>query len=279
MPRVCPDADFFTSVGGHIAKNSGRVRSRVSEPRARARTEAAPPAMSRAAKSAVFAGEDSEEEESDDDDWLDDVSDTPRAGNALGRNEAAASFLDSPSGTPRASHGDAGSRDGDAATKVASETFAAGSGDAAISRPLVDASDRGATGDANATTRHPPSFSASAEEAAADASRRAARIDANTRAQRRLATTASAASALLRRKHVAGKELGATFLESTGTALQETSMSVQDISNAMRRLQGNLWELASTGTRPWRRVPDAQRVPRDVYEKYNTLKQTEKMVT
>ena len=256
MPRVCPDADFFTSVGGHIAKNSGRVRSRVSEPRARARTEAAPPAMSRAAKSAVFAGEDSEEEESDDDDWLDDVSDTPRA-----------------------SHGDAGSRDGDAATKVASETFAAGSGDAAISRPLVDASDRGATGDANATTRHPPSFSASAEEAAADASRRAARIDANTRAQRRLATTASAASALLRRKHVAGKELGATFLESTGTALQETSMSVQDISNAMRRLQGNLWELASTGTRPWRRVPDAQRVPRDVYEKYNTLKQTEKMVT
>ena len=49
----------------------------------------------------------------------------------------------------------------------------------------------------------------------------------------------------MRRKHVAGKELGATFLESAGTALQETSMSVQDISDATRRLQGNLWELAA----------------------------------
>jgi len=97
-------------------------------------------------------------------------------------------------------------------------------------------------------------------------------VDASTRAQRRLAKTASAASELMRRKHVAGKELGATFLESAGTALQETSMSVQDISDAMRRLQGNLWELAATGTQPWRRVPNSQRVPRDVYEKYKRRK-------
>ena len=41
------------------------------------RAEASSPAMSRAAKSVVFAGEDSEGEESDDDEWLDDVEDTP----------------------------------------------------------------------------------------------------------------------------------------------------------------------------------------------------------
>jgi hypothetical protein len=111
-------------------------------------------------------------------------------------------------------------------------------------------------------------------------SRRAvARVDTSTRAQRLLFKTATNASAVLRRKHVAGKELGATFLESTGTALQETSMSVQEISNAMRRLQGNLWQLAATGTQPWRRVPNSQRVPRDVYDKYKRRKDTEQAAT
>ena len=73
--------------------------------------------MSRATKSVVFAGEDSEGEESDDDEWLDDVSDTPRAGDAPERDDAAGSFPDSPSGTPRESRRAAGSLgDGDAAT-------------------------------------------------------------------------------------------------------------------------------------------------------------------
>jgi len=247
--------------------------------------------MSRAAKTVVFAGEDSEEEESDDDEWLDDVSDTPRAGDAPGRDEAAGSFVDAPSGTPRACQGDAGSRDGDAATTAASGTAAVGLDAAAVPWTLVDAPDGGATSaagiDANAATRHPPSSAASSDETAAKqksrgemASRRAiARVDASTRAQRRLAKTAIAASASLRRKHVAGEELGATFLESTGAALQETSMRVQEMSNATRRLQANLWALAATGTQPWRRVPNSQRVPRDVYDKYKTRKQTEQTAT
>ena len=56
-------------------------------------------------------------------------------------------------------------------------------------------------------------------------------------------------------------------------------MSVQQISNAMRRLQGNLWQRAATGTQPWRRVPNSQRVPRDVYEKYKRRKDTEQAAT
>jgi hypothetical protein len=47
----------------------------------------------------------------------------------------------------------------------------------------------------------------------------------------------------------------------------------------MRRLQGNLWQLAATGTQPWRRVPNSQRVPRDVYEKYKRRKPAEQAAT
>ena len=261
--------------------------TRLSEPRARARAEVAPPAMSLATKSVVFAGEDSEGEESDDDEWLDDVSDTPRAGDAPERDDAAGSFPDSPSGTPRESRGDAGLRDGDAATFAESAAVTGALDASGITRMRLETPDGGATGDASATTRHPPSHVLHPPEDAAERSgdrrapsrRAAARVDASTRAQRRLAKTASAASELSRRKHVAGKELGATFLESAGTALQETSMSVQDISDAMRRLQGNLWELAATGTQPWRRVPNSQRVPRDVYEKYKRRKPAEQAAT
>ena len=249
--------------------------TRLSEPRARARAEVAPPAMSLATKSVVFAGEDSEGEESDDDEWLDDVSDTPRAGDAPERDDAAGSFPDSPSGTPRESRGDAGLRDGDAATFAESAAVTGALDASGITRMRLETPDGGATGDASATTRHPPSHILQPPEDAAERSVAAARVDASTRAQRRLAKTASAASELSRRKHVAGKELGATFLESAGTALQETSMSVQDISDATRRLQGNLWELAATGTQPWRRVPNSQRVPRDVYEKYKRRKPAE----
>jgi len=225
--------------------------------------------MSLATKSVVFAGEDSEGEESDDDEWLDDVSDTPRAGDAPERGDAAGSFPDSPSGTPRESRGDAGLRDGDAATFAESAAVTGALDASGITRTRLETPDGGATGDASAKTRHPPSRILQPPE---DYQIAAARVDASTRAQRRLAKTASAASELMRRKHVAGKELGATFLESAGTALQETSMSVQDISDATRRLQGNLWELAATGTQPWRRVPNSQRVPRDVYEKYKRLR-------
>ena len=262
--------------------------TRLSEPRARARAEAAPPAMSRATKSVVFAGEDSEGEESDDDEWLDDVSDTPRAGDAPERDDAAGSFPDSPSGTPRESRGAAGSLgDGDAATFAESAAVTGALDAPGIPRTRLETLDGGATGDASATTRHPPSHVLHPPEDAAVRSgdrrapsrRAAARVDASTRAQRRLAKTASAASELSRRKHVAGKELGATFLESAGAALQDTSMRVQDISDAMRRLQGNLWELAATGTQPWRRVPNSQRVPRDVYEKYKRRKPAEQAAT
>ena len=248
------------------------------------------PAMSRAAKSVVFAGEDSEGEESDDDEWLDDVEDTPRAGDAPERNEAAGAFLDSPSGTPRASHGDAGSRDGDATTTAGLPSATAAVGpDAAVARIPVDAPDGGAKGVTDDTTmttkaRVPSDAKCSSDvgvggEELAGSRRAVARVDTSTRAQRLLFKTATNASAVLRRKHVAGKELGATFLESTGTALQETSMSVQEISNAMRRLQGNLWQLAATGTQPWRRVPNSQRVPRDVYDKYKRRKDTEQAAT
>jgi len=253
------------------------------------RAEASSPAMSRAAKSVVFAGEDSEGEESDDDEWLDDVEDTPRAGDAPERNEAAGAFLDSPSGTPRASHGDAGSRDGAFTTTAGQSATAAVGPDAAVARMPVDAPDGGAKGvtdDTTMTTRRVPSdakCSSDVDERGGEelaGSRRAvARVDTSTRAQRLLFKTAATASELLRRKHVAGKELGATFLESTGTALQETSMSVQEISNAMRRLQGNLWQLAATGTQPWRRVPNSQRVPRDVYDKYKRRNDTEQAAT
>ena len=254
------------------------------------RAEAALSAMSRAAKSVVFAGEDSEGEESDDDEWLDDVEDTPRAGDAPERNEAAGAFLDSPSGTPRASHGDAGSRDGDATTTAGLPSATAAVGpDAAVARIPVDAPDGGAKGVTDDTTMTTKARVPSDAKCASDVgvggeelagSRRAvARVDTSTRAQRLLFKTATTASELLRRKHVAGKELGATFLESTGTALQETSMSVQEISNAMRRLQGNLWQLAATGPSPWRRVPNSQRVPRDVYDKYKRRKDTEQAAT
>ena len=232
--------------------------------------------MSLATKSVVFAGEDSEGEESDDDEWLDDVSDTPRAGDAPERDDAAGSFPDSPSGTPRASRGDAGSRDGDAATFAESAAVTGALDASGITRTRLETPASGATGDASAKTRHPPSHILQPPE---DYQIAAARVDASTRAQRRLAKTASAASELMRRKHVAGKELGATFLESAGTALQETSMSVQDISDATRRLQGNLWELAATGAQPWRRVPNSQRVPRDVYEKYKRRKPAEQAAT
>jgi hypothetical protein len=202
--------------------------------------------MSLATKSVVFAGEDSEGEESDDDEWLDDVSETPRAGDAPEHDDAAGSFPDSPSGTPRASRGDAGSRDGDAATFAESAAVTGALDASGIPRTRLETPDGGATGDASATTRHPPSHILNPPKDVAERSgdrrapsrRAAARVDASTRAQRRLAKTASAASELLRRKHVAGEELGATFLESAGTALQETSMSVQDISDAMRRLAG-----------------------------------------
>lgn len=254
------------------------------------RAEASSPAMSRAAKSVVFAGEDSEGEESDDDEWLDDVEDTPRAGDAPERNEAAGVFLDSPAGTPRASHGDAGSRDGDATTTASQLATAAVGPDAAVARMPVDAPDGGAKGvtdDTTMTTKaRVPSDARCASnvderggEELAGSRRAVARVDTSTRAQRLLFKTATTASAVLRRKHVAGKELGATFLESTGTALQETSMSVQEISNAMRRLQGNLWQLAATGPSPWRRVNNKQRVPRDVYDKYKRRKDTEQAAT
>lgn len=253
------------------------------------RAEASSPAMSRAAKSVVFAGEDSEGEESDDDEWLDDVEDTPRAGDAPERNEAAGAFLDSPAGTPRASHGDAGSRDGALTTTAGQSATAAVGPDAAVARMPVDAPDGGAKGvtdDTTMTTKaRVPSDAASSDvdmrggEELAGSRRAVARVDTSTRAQRLLFKTATTASELLRRKHVAGKELGATFLESTGTALQETSMSVQEISNAMRRLQGNLWQLAATGPSPWRRVPNSQRVPRDVYDKYKRRKDTEQAAT
>ena len=279
---------------GHSARveNPSRFASVIRAVRSCRAPEAAPTAMSRAAKSVVFAGEDSEGEESDDDEWLDDVEDTPRAGDAPERNEAAGAFLDSPSGTPRASQGDAGSRDGDATTTAGQSATAAVGPDAAVARMAVDAPDGGAKGpfatdDTTMTTRRVPSDAASSDVSSdvargggdAGSRRAVARIDTSTRAQRRLAQTAQTASELLRRKHVAGKELGATFLESTGTALQETSMSVQQISNAMRRLQGNLWQLAATGTQPWRRVPNSQRVPRDVYEKYKRRKDTEQAAT
>jgi len=50
---------------------------------------------------------------------------------------------------------------------------------------------------------------------------------------------------------------------------QETSQQIQEISNAMRFLQGNLWELAATGHTPWKRVPNNVHIPPDIYEKYN----------
>ena len=42
-------------------------------------------------------------------------------------------------------------------------------------------------------------------------------------------------------KHASGRELAASFMNSTGTILQETSQQIQEINNAMRYLQDNLW--------------------------------------
>jgi hypothetical protein len=91
----------------------------------------------------------------------------------------------------------------------------------------------------------------------------------NTPLQRKIARKLAAGKRQLHVKHAAGKELSSTFMDSTGTILQETSQSVQEISNAMRYLQGNLWELAATGITPWQRVPNNVAIPPDVFEKYN----------
>ena len=179
---------------------------------------------------------------------------TPRARRRPG------SFPSSPSGTPRESRGAAGSRDGDAATFAESAAVTGALDAPGIPRTRLETPDGGATGDASATTRHPPSRPPSSRrrcQAATVARRRDARRRAWTRARaRETPEDRERGVELSRRKHVAGKELGATFLESAGTALQETSMSVQDISGDRAR---NLWELAATGTQPWRRVPNSQR--------------------
>lgn len=222
--------------------------------------------MSRAAKSLIFAGEDSEGEESDDDEWLDDVEDT------LGGNEDAdgdaASFLgESPAGTPRASANEGGvggvagvgtnsdPRMSPARTKptihAKSEGHVAGTNDTTVTGSTSDAMKQ----DESAATTQPSRLPLQP-------------VDRTTRVQKRLTSKFENGEKSLKQKHVTGKELGMTFLESTGGALQETSQSVQEISNAMRRLQGNLWSLASTGVIAWQRVPNSQRVPRDVYEKY-----------
>lgn len=94
----------------------------------------------------------------------------------------------------------------------------------------------------------------------------------NTALQRKMAAKMSAGKRALYYKHAQGHELAATFMNNTGTVLQETSQQIQEISNAMRYLQGNLWELAATGTTPWQRVPNNVHIPPDVYEKHRLLR-------
>ena len=111
--------------------------------------------------------------------------------------------------------GAAGSRTGDAATFAESAAVTGALDAPGIPRTQLETvPDGGATGDASATTRHPPSHVLHPPEDAAERSgdrrapsrRAAARVDASTRArEERLAKTASAASELSRRKHVAGK--------------------------------------------------------------------------
>lgn len=91
----------------------------------------------------------------------------------------------------------------------------------------------------------------------------------NTNLQRKIAGRIADGKRALYYKHASGRELAASFMDSTGTILQETSQQIQEISNAMRFLQGNLWELAATGATPWQRVPNNVHIPPDVYEKYN----------
>ena len=89
--------------------------------------------------------------------------------------------------------------------------------------------------------------------------------------QRRLRRKAAHAAKDAFVKHAAGKELAATFMDGAGMALRETRASAQDTSDATRRLQANLWELAATGSTPWQRVPTSVRIPRDAYETHEAL--------
>jgi hypothetical protein len=233
--------------------------------------------------SVVFAGEDSEGEESDDDGWLDDVEDTPRAVDAPVTR--AASLVPSPRGTPPRAFGD-DDADADAVSRDAAARASLEGIAASASMMTDDSTRRTARGleTVSKETRREASilrsprrseetplsdFDAPVASRLGHEERVSKPVDRTTRSQKRVTKAASVVRDASTRKHSVGKELGATFLDAAGAALRETSGSVQEISDATRRVQNSLWELAATGARPWVRVSNAARVPRDVYEKHD----------
>ena len=198
-------------------------------------------AMSRAgAKSLVFAGEDSEGEESDDDQWLDDVEDSPGPGFGAGDEsdkDDATSFLDSPCGTPRASGADAVVGAGVGVTKTQFSPARGTRGGSGNGTTHNGDSSGPNGGDSIGTTNDTVAADVSpagASEGKNETAKHYLPVDQTTRAQKRLSQKVTTANTHTRDTHVQGKELGMTFLESTQGALQETSQSVQEISNAMR---------------------------------------------
>ena len=181
------------------------------------------------------------QESDDDDEWLHDVEDVPKDAELTEEDLRA---LESPAVTPKCS----------------------GPGNPAFGTAGADAFD--AARNSPERPNRSGDFATRAVSDAAPARPRPVHVP-NTPLQRKIARKLAAGKRQLHVKHAAGKELSSTFMDSTGTILQETSQSVQEISNAMRYLQGNLWELAATGITPWQRVPNNVAIPPDVFEKYN----------
>ena len=255
--------------------------------------------MSRAAKSAVFAGEESEaevrhaprraptppptlargthpripappssltprprvprprlpQESSDDDAWLDDVPD-----DAPSPSETPASPAEASRATPEEGEGPSASHPPPArATPTPpndDDDAPAPTKNVAAPDDVAPEADAVAPDDHNKPRpAHPP----------------APAVVPMTPLQRRLRRKAAHAAKDAFVKHAAGKELAATFMDGAGMALRETRASAQDTSDATRRLQANLWELAATGSTPWQRVPTSVRIPRDAYETHEAL--------
>mmetsp|Transcript_32925 Transcript_32925/g.52743 ORF Transcript_32925/g.52743 Transcript_32925/m.52743 type:complete len:240 (+) Transcript_32925:315-1034(+) len=224
--------------------------------------------MRAAAKSRVFAGEESEDEESDDedDDWLNDVEDEPKD---LNDDELCTSeSTEHPVAELEAcSKGNDSVGIGAEADKANAE---GGKESNNVGRGVgVVKGGRGATGsgDSKNALLHP----ANAAMGAGPASARTPAPERvpNSHLQRKVAGKIARGKRALYYTHVSGREIAASYMNSTGVILQETSQQIQEISNAVRVLQNNLWELAATGSTPWQRVPNNVHIPPDIYEKYN----------
>ena len=189
--------------------------------------------MRAAAKSKVFAGEESEDEESEDEDdeWLDDVevSKDEIVEADESREEAESDLpMDAAKGAEEGVVSEAsGGKSGlGAGGKDASE---GGGGHAGLS----SSGGRKVGGKSSSSNSNANAKSSSAKPAFA-------RVP-NTSLQKKITGKLGDGRRALYYKHASGRELAASFMNSTGTILQETSQQIQEINNAMRYLQDNLW--------------------------------------